>query len=86
MTPSFTVSLARPRGRILTVLSKEASVQRLEEADLCREGDGAQARRTPGQAIPVLICALPPAIIKRWAGGDAERRRAARAEASLDCT
>ena len=37
-------------------------------------------------AIPVLICALPPAIIKRWAGGDAERRRAARAEASLDCT
>ena len=47
MTPSFTVSVDRPRGRILTVLSKEASVQRLEEADLCREGDGAQARRTP---------------------------------------
>ena len=46
MTPSFTVSVDRPRGRILTGLSKEASVQRLEEADLCREGDGAQARRT----------------------------------------
>ena len=85
MTPSFTVSVDRARGRILTGLSKEASVQRLEEADLCREGDGAQARRTLTDDT-VLICALPPAIIKRWAGGDAERRRAARAEASLDCT
>ena len=47
MTPSFSVSVDRPRGRILTGLSKEASVQRLEEADPCREGDGAQARRTP---------------------------------------
>ena len=47
MTPSFTVSVDRARGRILTGLSKDASVLRLEEADLCREGDGAQARRTP---------------------------------------
>ena len=46
MTPSSTVYVDRARGRILTGLSKEASVQRLEEADLCREGDGAQARRT----------------------------------------
>ena len=46
MTPSFTVSVHRPRSRILTGLSKEASVQRLEVGLLCREGDGAQARRT----------------------------------------
>ena len=46
MTPSFTVSLDRPRRRILTGLSTDISVGGLEEADLCREGDGAQARRT----------------------------------------
>ena len=46
MTPSFTVSVDRPRGRILTGLSRDISVGGLEEADLCREGDGAQARRT----------------------------------------
>ena len=81
MTPSFTLSVDRPRGRKLTCLSRDISVGGLEEADLCREGDGAQARRTLTDDT-VLICALPPAIIKRWAGGDAERRRAARAEAS----
>ena len=70
MTPSFTVSVDRPRGRILTGLSRDISVGGLEEADLCREGDGAQARRTLTDGT-VLICALPPAIIKRWAGGDA---------------
>ena len=69
----------------MTGLSRDISVGGLEEADLCREGDGAQARRTlTGDTS--TDCALPPAIIKRWAGGDAERRRAARAEASLDCT
>ena len=46
MTPSFTVSVDRPRGRIVTGLSRDISVGGLEEADLCREGDGAQARRT----------------------------------------
>ena len=46
MTPSFTLSVDRPRGRKLTCLSRDISVGGLEEADLCREGDGAQARRT----------------------------------------
>ena len=46
MTPSFTVSVYSPRRRILTGLSRDISVGGLEEADLCREGDGAQARRT----------------------------------------
>ena len=46
MTPSFTVSVDRARDRILTALSRDISVGGLEEADLCREGDGAQARRT----------------------------------------
>ena len=69
----------------MTGLSKEASVRLRERpqrtGDLRRIADAVACA-----AIPVLICALPPAIIKRWAGGDAERRRAARAEASLDCT
>ena len=30
----------------MTGLSRDISVGGLEEADLCREGDGAQARRT----------------------------------------
>ena len=61
MTPSFTVSVYSPRRRVLTGLFGDISVGGLEEADLCREGDGAQARRTPWTAIPVLIRAAPPA-------------------------
>ena len=83
MTPSFTVSVDRARGRILTALSKEASVQRLEEADLCREGDGAQARRTPGQAIQYSSRSAPGLYIALGPGRTQETRAPRGAETSL---
>ena len=66
--------LDRSVGRKQTVVKAEVErdERRIADAVACA-------------AIPVLICALPPAIIKRWAGGDAGSA-ARRAKASLDCT
>ena len=81
MTASFTVSVDRARGRILTALSKEASVQRLEEADLCREGDGAQARRSLDGRYQFSFAQCPRPIILR-SGRGAQKRAPRGAETS----
>ena len=56
--------------------SREAEVERDARRIAARPGLGAESD---------LSCALPPAIIQRWAGGEAGSA-ARRAKASLDCT
>ena len=55
MSPSFTVSVYSPRRRVLTGLFGDISVGGLEEADLCREGDGAQETLTGDTSTDLRI-------------------------------